>query len=521
MAIVLRTRRHFSRWDLLGSLAVVVCLAAIAWISVNREYFNIWTETDFLGAFLPDAQRFQRNEGMLLEYHPPAYSIVVGALEYIVGDWLTTGLLISWVAAAITLTTSYVLYRRLGGPCAGLGSLVALLSSMVFLSYSAQSTSDLMFLAVFYGALTAVIAAMESGRLWLWALAGLLVAVGMLSRTNGVVLAILLFAPLATGPRITRLRSLAVMLVAMVIPILLWISYASATNSPLMPTNNTTNFAMRYVSLKSTTPGDKMIELEGRFDSIWDVVKSDPIHIARTYLYDLVLIPLHAWRTALLWKPLVAVGGLASLLWLARWRDPRIAVVLLPTIASVLLLNMKDFESRFYLLLVPLFGASSGLAFQVALSRLEKRLDVQKALVVLVGIFSLGIFASAIPKAIVDAERPAVRTQLEEAVPFVSAHTPQDAFIVVRKGNIAFHANRRMIFMLDSANAEEFCEGLQQQSVRPLYIFAGIAEHELRAALIDSLSSSGSLPWLKLVGQGTAGGPWLLWEFVPGRGCVE
>src|SRR5690606_25575943 len=116
-------------------------------LAVSRNTMTFGTETDFLGGFLPEAERILAGERLVISFHPPLYSAILAAANGIISDWFTSARMVSWLSVvAVLLSQAYVLLK-LFGRYAAFGGLVGLGTSSLFLAYGAMATSDLIFFA--------------------------------------------------------------------------------------------------------------------------------------------------------------------------------------------------------------------------------------------------------------------------------------------------------------------------------------------------------------------------------------
>jgi hypothetical protein len=507
------SRRAINFTAVAAALLMMTCAVVVGRISLDRQYFNVDTETDFLGAFMPDAERLASGQPLLLLNHPAGYPAALALARAALGDWLTSGLLLSWLSTIGVLLASHALLRRLGGRWVALGGLAALAVSDVFLAFGAQAASDVPFLALWMAALALTAAALDSGGRWLWPGVGLFAGLGLLTRSTGLPLTLLVLAPLLTrhGLR-SRVADAGLTAAGLAIPVGAWLSFAVATGSPVAPTENYPTLALAYADGRVT--GDTLFAMRDRFSSGWQVIASDPLRLLVTYLKNLLRLPLHV-LTKTTWPPLAVLGAALLPLWLLRLRDPKMAVVFATALGGVLLTNLNPvFEARYYLFLVPLLGASAGYAVARWLSRPGRFRFAPACAVAGLAIIAGAGLMHAVPHAQAKAEHPGVRAQLAEAVPAVRRHTPPGAILIAYKDNLAFHTGRRTAMLPPAATIAELCAALQTQlKPGPAYIYIGYVEQRRhRVELSQQLLRPELPPWLSVAAQGTAGGGWRLLE---------
>ena len=510
------------RWEDVAAACLILLIAVLIVVyAIGRQYLNVNTETDFISGFQPEAARFLAGEPFLLEFHPPGYPVALATLQPAVGDWFAAGLFISALAAIAVLVSSYACFRELFGPCAGLGALAALAGSAVFMEYSVQATSDVYFLALWTLALWLVVLAMRQQRVWQWCLAGLLIAGAVLSRTNGVVLLMLLIAPLISGHTLRAgARNCAVLTVAVAGPLLLWLYYARSVGSPFMPTQTHANLALTYFADGSRISADSLVLLRSQFTSSLDVVLADPQRVARIYLHDLMGLPGKLLRR-MTWPPLAALSLVCAVAWLAKLKDRRALLVLALTLGSVALLNMKAFEARYFLLLVPVAGASIGMAAAWLAGRFEHVERATRAAAVGLTALTALAFAAAGYAGFARAEEPALTAEFREIVAAIEDNAPDNALIVCRKCNAAYHSGRANAgFFPDVQDLRQLCGYLESlDRDRPTYLVIATMERKLRPEISTTLLSDPLPSWLEVTAEGTGSAPWRLIRYRNGTSC--
>ena len=103
-----------------------------------------------------------------------------------------------------------------------------------------------------------------------------------------------------------------------------------------------------------------MHALDGQFSGIWSVLSHDPVHIIKVYLRDLYSLPGQLFRGDQLFAyPVNVMIGCAAIFWVfVATRSKWMLALALVSGLHILLVNFKAYEPRFYIFLVPLFGAT-------------------------------------------------------------------------------------------------------------------------------------------------------------------
>lgn len=103
---------------LVGICAALAGSLVVAFLSFDRSFFTFSTETDYIARNLREAERLRNGEAMLLQFHPPLYSIVLAFVQFLFRDWFTTGLFVSWISSSVVLAASFAFFHRLFGRAA-------------------------------------------------------------------------------------------------------------------------------------------------------------------------------------------------------------------------------------------------------------------------------------------------------------------------------------------------------------------------------------------------------------------
>lgn len=501
------TRERPDRQYLLALL--VAASGFILLLGAARHYFVYGTETDFIGAFVPEAQRFLQGQPMESAFHPPLYSMVIGLAHLLTGDWLRAGLLISWISGIVVLLSSFLLFRELCSRAAGFGALLVLLGSGVFLFNWGLATSDVFFLAGFMASCLLAIRAYGSGSIRLWIACGVLIGLCLVTRTNAISLPLLLIMPLlGSGPASSKSRSVLALLGGIVVPVVLLLIYAKTTGSNLLPGNTYINLANTYFTPEGvhTNSDEARAQVAERFTSLRDVLLHNPAAMAKMYASDLYRL-LATGITKLIEMPLyyAILPGLVFLM--GAYFSPPLLVLAVVAISQVLLVNLKFFEARYYLFLVPWLGAAIGEAFgrvaDAPWSRPLRRVVFGfLSLMLLLAIGQAGVKAAYL---LLHGE-----TELSEVVPLARREIKPGAVVLAIKPHVAFYSDALPEALPELPGLAELKDSAQSRgSNRGLYIFYGSVERERRPQYAEL---GGKLPpsWLQVVARSRKPGAWVL-----------
>lgn len=508
-------------WRALPWAALLMFAASLAWVVAHRTYLNDRTESDYVGGFVPEAQRILDGLPPLVRFHPPFYALVLAGVQAVVRDWFASGLLLSWASAVVAVVASFVAFDRVAGRASAWGAALAIGCSYIFLKFASWATSDVFFLAGYcvVWAIAAVLVTRERRRVPLAALLGGAAAFVVLARTNGIVLAPVLAAPLLLA--LPWKRRVALTLIAGGVfggVGLTWVAAAKLMGSPVSPPGTAANIAMTYFAEGTDRiSGDGLAPMEERFHTIWDVLTHDPQRLATVYTRDLV--DTYTRKVLELTVLPILLAALPGLVVLAR-RTPRAFFVPLAaaTVFHALLVNLKTPEARHLLFLLPLLGAAAGALVQ-AIGEGAGRLRVPMPVVRVAGLGLIALLtAVTVNKTLSLTGRdgflsPDYRAEVEELLPVVRRELPKDAVLFGRKATVPFHAGLASDNVPHGATMETMREELAEEAAqRPTYLLYGFYEADRRKELASLADPSQCPPWLRVVAQGEKQ-RWVLYRF--------
>jgi Dolichyl-phosphate-mannose-protein mannosyltransferase len=497
-------------------LVWVSACAVIASLAFARTYFTFGVENDYLGGFVPEAQRVSAGGPLELTFHPPLYPIVLAAVHSAVGDWLATGLLVSGVMAIVVLVASYILFQRLTLPSAAWGALIALLTSPVFLEYAALAGSDLFYLAVYTLTLLLLLLASQRQSPVLWIASGVFLGATALTRSNGLTVLLMLALPWGQPhPLPARAKRFGWLAGSLVVTLALWAAVAKATGSPLWPTRVHMNLAATYFAPEDRRNYDAIISLEPQFHSSWDVLTHDPAKLTRTYMRNLYTTALRVFASNhLLLFPinLFALSGLFILPWARGGRFLRL--LLITAAVQLMLVNLTAYEARYYLFLVPLLGAGAGVCWERTLDCL-RRPSVRRSAAALVTIPLLLGFALTLRDVYTKLHEDA---ELGEVVPQARQIIAPTSVLVARDPHLWFYLGVGpkyfpLVNELDELRRE--LEGTATTAMAPIYLYYGSNEQRARPQFNQLRFPQASPSWLIPVLESREAGAWVLYQFDP------
>ncbi|MEM9906482.1 MAG: glycosyltransferase family 39 protein [Cyanobacteria bacterium P01_D01_bin.44] len=494
---------------------MALCIVFISLVSLSRNYLGFGTETDYIGGFVPEAQRLMRGEPLLLEFHPPLYPMMLALVQIFTQDWFRTGVLISLVASTIALSTNFLFFYHLLGIYAAWGAVLGLISSAKFIEYSAYATSDVLFLALHSSALLISLLALRNKSRHLWILCGLVVGCIILTRTNGITFLLILMLPWwsESGFR-QNLNSFIYFVLGLSVPLILWVMFALVSGSRLTPEGTYANFALTYFSPDDRFSGDARVQVEAQFDNLIEVLAYNPSQVVRTYIKD--LFSLVQILTGMLQRPLnlFVPIGIVALFHNGIKNRKILGFYILLTLLQVLLLNFKAYEIRYFLFLLPILGAVVGKAFGylISLVRRHKSRVMTIGFCLLCSLLAVTLSFSASWRSIHSSVG-----ELNEAVPKVQNLGLNEASMVARKPHLPFYTNSKPLLFPNVETLKELkCYLETQTNPEDLFLYYGTRERDLRSQFVTFADPKTSPDWLKPVEQSSKPGVWVLYKYKPG-----
>jgi 4-amino-4-deoxy-L-arabinose transferase-like glycosyltransferase len=380
-------------------------------------------------------------------------------------------------------------------------------------------------MSLFFGGLVFIALAEVKDIAFCWSIAGMLIGAAMATRTNGITLiGFLLFAITCKGIKISRIKALMLFIIGILVPIVLWCSFAIYSGSSIFPKYTYRNLALTYFSEGSDrTSGDSMRGASEGLTSTWQVLTKDPVHITKTYVRDLIAnIKAIFFKEHLLLFPyiLLALPGLFVLIFREFNKFNRVLAFNL--LAMFFLLNFKAYQNRFFLYLVPFMGA--GIASLLTILYSEAKRKGQNVIILLLTLFLL--FSSVLSirqiKHTLAYDTDLSFDSVKASKILKNEKVSKYSTVIARKPHLSFYAmlnwemfpNEETLGDLKSAVREIVGP---QPNDRKVYLLYGFAERKYRPKLAILGSSNLNVPWLHPIGCGEENRGWVLYEILPER----
>lgn len=494
---------------LLASLTFIIITSILAF---TRSYMTYGTETDFVGGFVIEAERFLKGEPLELRFHPPLYAMLLGVTKRLVNDWFIAGLIISVLSTIVVLLVNLRFFFALAGRAAAIGTFSFLVASPVFVSYATLTTSDMFFFAAYSLALLLGLFALQSMNRHLWIVFGASIGIALLIRTNAVSLLVFVVLPLLSGESIRkRFTLLLLLLVGISLPLSVWFWYAEYKNMPTTPTLAHVNLALTYFSGGADRiSGDVRIPLETQFRSVAEVFLFDPVHIMKTYIKDLVV---NAYKIArggdVVRFPMIAFALPGLFLILKKFPTKEVWFFTLVLVAQLLLINFKAFEDRYYLFLIPWLGAWSGIFVAAVFGRIRSRLVAFSGYSFLAISIAYLFYQNAVITNIANHSKD---EEMEYGIQAINFYTPENAVILTRKGHLPFYTGRNRIYIPNLESLDELGVYLSTLDSKNVFLYYGSSEQRTRKQYRAITDPSSRPEWLRLVSNADKHA-WYLFEF--------
>lgn len=497
----------------LSLVSLLLLSAAVTWLALDRTFFLGGVEADYLGTFVVEAKRFLEGKPLLLKFHLPLYSILIAALNSLIKDWFFTGLLVSWVSNLSGLILCFLFFKRLSGEWAALGAILGFAASETFLLTAAQASSDTFFLALSYGCFLWALISSEQKSLGPWLITGFLMGLAFLTRMNAIALFPLFITPWLLkggGPKVRR--AFSGMILLFLLPILIWFASATMSHSPFFMQEAHLNLAMTYFSpTTDRSTYDAYAAVKDEFESFYDVILRNPPHLIKTYAADF----LTAFGRNLLFLILLPIGMIALLGFrslVQKSKKPFLWVFLVCVLLQLFLSNLKAYETRFYLFLIPLLGAQAGL-FLEAFAKATK-LEQNSGKVLNLAFFILFLAASSFSIwAAWGKLHPPFALELKEVIPQAKQIIPPESIVVARKPHLAFYTESEHSYFPDVETLAELERQLAAlPSNKKVFLYYGSYERQMRNQF-SPLSTGRNWNFLIPVAKSERGLNWVLYRF--------
>ena len=336
--------------------AIVFCMMILTLALVIGHFHHVGNfgfETDFYGAYAPQTNNIMEGRSYTYQHSPPGYPLLLSAMTYLTHDVFLSGKIIGALATAVFGGIVYLLFRTLFSPQIALATMFLSLIGVIRFSYLAapdMAGAALMLLPLWVLFRRPMMTAKRSFVCGMFAGAAYLVRAHAIFVIIGIGFALLVINVTREHTR-ARLATTGFFVCGTLLMTLPWLVVNWQTNgSPFASTAYLQIAAYFYHPL-----GDVLVtslrEMEGKFDSIWDVIARDPLYFIKQYSAGLIS---HMKRllTNKLWSPIFLLSVPGLLLFLTNLSRRKLAY-LVSCVIGYLLLGFVGFYVRYYVVLVP------------------------------------------------------------------------------------------------------------------------------------------------------------------------
>ena len=483
----------------LASLCVFLAVAA------NRRIGTYGLETDFYGDYAPDADRLRAGEFPQNTFQGPGYPAILALAEYAVKDPFRAGRLISATSAAVVGLLAFFLFRRLFGYWSGIGSQLLVLVGGLFPQLAVTASTDMVFLMLCLAALVAFGRTDRSAH-WRAGVSGLLTGMAFLTRYNGVFLIPVVLAGIGVlksfGPGLwRRIQSSGVFLGVSFVVALPWFYANLRHNGSALFNENYLNIATEFYGDRfgADKTGDGTSIMSEKFHSFGEVVRYDPMRIARRYPGNLLGSLRRSLSTQLVgpFVGLAAVVGAVFALWSRR--SGFLVIVALAGAIYFLLMALNHWEARYYLFPAVLFAGLAAYAV-VRLADLAARPAKNSLPARIAGVLAFAVLWAMSLRASARDVRAFLRTEpveVLEACAYLQANGIRDARILSRKPHLASVCQQQSVAFPRVLSVEELRRWLETNPVD--YVVISSVELSRRGGVASLGDPAAAPPWLSAV----------------------
>jgi tetratricopeptide (TPR) repeat protein len=492
---------------------IVLCGAVLLTIILGpHKVGDYFTETDFYGSYGPGARALQRGHLDPARYGVvgPVYEVTLALVGFVVRDLFLAAQLLSLAATLVTLWLWARLLERRADIRWGLAAAAFMAVNPVLLRYGFSATTDALGLALQVASLTAIL----TGRTTRAALlAGLVTALAFLTRyTNGVLIVVGLVCLAAGWTGYPRRRAAVLAFVtgvaALTVP---WIAWSLAHGGQFASQLHH-NIAFDVFARPQGMVWDEyQRKLQPQFHSLWDVIRRDPIAVARRELFN-VWDHLRLDARVLLGWPTATCAVLGAALLVPDRGDRRLWPVWFAGALAFLALVPAFHSARYSLAILPVYATLAAAAF--ASPRLALVVGGRVWLKTLAIVVPLAFTLTVARREIAGVLQQLPIEALEAGHALESLARPGDR-VMARKPHVAWIAGIEPVAFPLTDSLEALARDARDQRTR--WLFYASPEAELRPEFSYFLDTTAAVPGLtrRWVSGAHVG---VLYEIGPGFG---
>ncbi|MEO5987327.1 MAG: glycosyltransferase family 39 protein [Candidatus Eisenbacteria bacterium] len=499
----------------LASWGVIIVFACVAawFVAVPHRVGDVFTETDFYGAYAQGARLVQQGHLDPARYAVvgPGFELALALVGLVVRDLFLAAELISLVSMVAMLALWRTTLRHLGGAVLSLVAVALLASNAQVLRYGYAVTTDALALALQAAALCVLLTRAGSRAMFL---AGVLAGLAFLTRyTHGVLLVagpVAIMVGWTAAPREHRVREALRFVSGFLVLVAPWVVYSLARGGGAGIQLHH-NLAYDVFARAKGIPWDTyQREMQSQFPTPWSVFARSPSAVTSRLLFNIWdHLRLDALKTTGLALAVSAGAGLVL-----GWREGalrRLAPVLFTCGLAFMALVPAFHSERYSMVLLPAWVALAGAAFAPLVPR-RGVLPWLRGWLALVPI-ALGSMAS------VRVQQRALSQLPVEVLPAAQAVQPfikPGEYVLARKPHFAYHAGLKPLAFPFVDTLPELADYARAHGVRWLYF--SWPEAEMRPSFRYLLDTTSAVPGLT-VRAVTTHNPAVVYEIGPGFGA--
>lgn len=489
----------------------LVHLLTLVFLARQHPFGNYATETDFYHYYAPDAERITAGQFPQNTFQGPGYPAVVGGLGKLTGlggDLFTVAKWLSVVCSVLCGWLMFILFARLFGFWVGVSAQLIATVSGEFPQFSINAATDVFFLFVCLAVLVLFTGQRLSAR-WRIALTGALTGAAYVIRYNGLfllatcLLGILLLNLFEQSWR-ERFQSVVLFVVLFVVAASPWlVANYKHRGSPMYNTNYLNIATEFYPELvKGEVNQDATRALEARFQSFGDVLRYDPVRLAKQYPVNLY----ESLRQSITGNLVAQLVGWLALLGVALafvgQRSKSVMLVLIAGGLYWLLMGLNHWETRYYFFVMVLYAGFAAFAASrwLELARAQGWLKVSAFNAIPVGLVVMMFAASlAVSRKDVKEFLDSQPVEVAGARDFVLSQNAafHSLRIVARKPHLAYMSRQEWVFFPQVKSLDELRAWLEANRVD--FIAIGKREIKERKELKPLGDPKKAPEWLKPV----------------------
>ncbi|KAB2922673.1 MAG: glycosyltransferase family 39 protein [Bacteroidetes bacterium] len=479
---------------------VLAAAYAVVMLHIGLTYhvvgdYNV--ETDFFQAYVPTAKDFLKGVWTIEDFRGPGYPALLAAAGLFVRDFFTAGIVLSTLAAAVTLYFTFETVRRLFR--ADLAFAVVLLTAVnrTFVQYSYTAGTDMVFNAFTAG----IIFFLLRKETLSWpdlALSALFGAAAYLTRSNGIVflaavpfiMAVVNVYNLPVKQRLVASGVWAGLFLLFITP---WGMHTLAEKGSFFFSRNHLNIAYEMFG-KGKVGWDEFWNVESvRYTSLLQVVMTDPGLFVSTVFSNLYGHFLSDMELLMNW--FAGIGVLAAVISMVKRRpDRRQGAFFLFGASLFLVLLIVFYGERFSMYLIPMYGV---LALGTLVWDRWRGIPYYSATLLAAALIGYTAYGSVeYNRQHIDSGPREIKAIADWFNQNVKDADPSKV-VVCRKPHIAFYIDKTMKYFpyVDTWPALE----AETKRLGADYLFYGIYEANMRPQFRQLLDPSAAPPWLEPV----------------------